>query len=90
MTSGIVRDIRTGRALFKTDSLTDTFIAQVSNTPQPFFMVHGRCTKLEVRMLVSDLKEMKEFPMVYDRQMPPDAILLFAGEPHELGFRLAS
>lgn len=93
MTGGIVRDIRTGRAMFKTESLNDTFINQISlllETQTPFYLVYGRCTKIDSRCLVDDMKSLDAFHVIYDCHIPSDWVLIFAGVPEELGFQVAS
>lgn len=86
---GIVRDIRTGRAVGRTDSLTETFVSQVNNlinTEVQFYIVHGRCRLYEQRSMITFLRDLDACPVVYDAQMPSDMVFIFEGEPSELGF----
>lgn len=86
---GTIRDIRTGRAIGKTKDLNETFTYQVQGlleSGEPFYMVYGRCTMQQSRRLVDDMKSLGTFPVIYDRQFPPDWVLLFSGQPEELGF----
>jgi len=88
MTSGTVRDIRTGRAIAKTNSLTHTFIAHVERLTEgdeDFYLVYGRCRHREVHDLVKKLRDM-DFTVIYDAQMPSDCLYIFEGQPEELGF----
>lgn len=90
MTHGTIRDIRTGRALARTSSLTESFahhIEDLLNTDEPFYLVYGRCRHSDVRALVTGLREtLKTVDVIFDARMPPDTVWAFAGEPHELGF----
>lgn len=89
-TPGTVRDIRTGRALARTSSLTDTFTSYVKflmEQEEQFYLVHGPLRHLEVRVLVSDLRQVLDgVPIIYDRQLGADRIYVFEGDPAELGF----
>lgn len=86
---GIVRDIRTGRAIGRTKSLSETFVQQVLDLlteDRDFYIVFGRCRHLEVREVVDELRTLEGFQVLYDPQMPADTIWLFDGDPEELGF----
>lgn len=89
MTSGTVRDIRTGRALHKTRDLSETFISYVqalTAAEEQFYVVFGRCRHEDVRETVDGLRSLSTFPVIFDRQMPSDTIWIFQGLPEELGF----
>jgi hypothetical protein len=88
MASGIVRDIRTGRALGRTSSLTDTFIAHVGamcNSGEDFYVASGPIRHTE---LVGALDVIRDsgITVVRDKCLPPDMLLIFSGTPEELGF----
>lgn len=88
MTRGTIRDIRTGRAIGRTASLTDTFIEHVSalaNAGETFYIASGPLRHLELVTVVAMLSE-HGFKCVRDRQLPPDMLLIFSGTPEELGF----
>jgi hypothetical protein len=89
LTEGTVRDIRTGRAIGKTRNLTETFVHQVQHLleqEEDFYVVYGRCQHQEVRKMMDFLNGLAGFPVVYDGQMPSDAVFIFSGSPDELGF----
>lgn len=88
MTKGIIRDIRTGRAIGKTSSLTETFVDQVRgllHQEQEFYIVYGRCRLQEQRDLIDFLKTL-DLTVVYDNHMTSDMVFIFSGSPEELGF----
>jgi hypothetical protein len=88
--SGRVVDIRTGRAIARTSSLTNTFIAHVQHLveqDQDFYLVYGRCRHQEIRVLIEDLREtLNSLEIIYDSRMPSDTVWIFDGLPEELGF----
>ena len=89
MTGGIVRDIRTGRAVGRTRSLTETFVKQTQFLIEEgiqFYMVTGRCRMIEQREMIDFLRSLGGFPVIFDPQMPSDTVFIFEGEPSELGF----
>lgn len=89
---GTVRDIRTGRAIARTDSLTVTFldhIATLHALGDPFYVVFGRCAHLDMRWCVEQIRSMG-VRAIYDKQMPTDKMWVFEGDPEELGFKEAS
>lgn len=93
MTGGVVRDIRTGRAIGRTRSLTETFVHQVQHMIEDdveFYVVYGRCQHKEVRDMVSFFRSLDGFPTLYDPQMPSDTAWIFEGDPGELGFAASS
>lgn len=89
-TPGIVRDIRTGRALAHTSSLTETFSIHVQHlldAEEQFYLVHGRIKHWDVRCLITDMRDiLEDVPIIYDPQMGSDRIYIFSGDPAELGF----
>jgi hypothetical protein len=86
---GTIRDIRTGRSIGRTSSLTKTFVAHIQalvESDMTFYVVFGRCRMKEQRQMVDDLRELEAFPVIYDSRMPSDTMWIFEGEPEELGF----
>jgi len=90
MTAGNVRDIRTGRAIGKTSSLTQTFVDHIQalmEQDMQFYLVHGRVRHLDVRVMLNDLREaLTAVEIIYDARMPSDTVWIFEGDPEELGF----
>jgi hypothetical protein len=87
--AGTIRDIRTGRAIGRTNSLTATFVQHIQalvEADTQFYIVFGRCRALEQRKLVEELRELDAFRVIYDARMPSDTMWIFEGEPEELGF----
>lgn len=85
---GIVRDIRTGRAIGRTANITAAFVDHVKflvEDDQEFYIVYGRCRHAEMHQAAHDMKEMG-LKVIYDKQMPSDTMWIFAGDPAELGF----
>jgi hypothetical protein len=85
---GNVRDIRTGRAMGRSDDLADTFIDRISTMRRmdvPCYVVTGPCRHLEMRTCV-DLMRQHGIIVIIDRQFKPDTFWLFEGDPSELGF----
>lgn len=85
---GFVRDIRTGRAIGRTNNITAAFVDQVKflvDDEQEFYIVHGRCRHSDLRKAAHEMKEMG-LKVIYDKQMPSDTMWIFAGDPAELGF----
>jgi hypothetical protein len=89
LTGGTVHDIRSGRAIGKTRSLSETFtkyvISLIENDNQ-FYVVHGRCQHREVREMITFLKELDDLKVIYDARMSPGTAFIFEGDPAELGF----
>lgn len=84
-----VRDIRTGRAIGKTDQLTELFVFQIKHlisSDTEFYVVHGPCRHREMREVLDTLGE--GIPVIYDRQIGSDLVYIFEGDPSELGFAL--
>lgn len=91
-TPGTVHDIRSGRAVSKTSSITDKFLMHIKfmvDSEKEFYVVSGVCRHEEVRSCVDELRKM-ELTVVFDRKMGADKLWLFEGKPEELGFRYAS
>jgi hypothetical protein len=89
MTGGTVRDIRTGRAIAKTASLSETFTSYVQGLIQQdeqFYLVYGRCQHLETRRLIDFFQNLDACPVIYDAKMGSDRVFIFEGDPAELGF----
>lgn len=91
-TSGKVIDIRTGRAIASTSSLTATWVDYIRllvEQDKTFYLVHGRCRHTDVRQMITDLKATLEgVPIIYDARMPSDTMWAFDGTPEELGFAI--
>jgi hypothetical protein len=89
-TSGKVVDIRTGRAIASTRSLTATWVDYIQllvEKEEPFYLVHGRNRHTDVREMITDLKQiLTDVPIIYDPRMPSDTMWAFEGTPDELGF----
>jgi hypothetical protein len=87
---GKIIDIRTGRAIGKTNSLTGTWLDYIKllvETDEPFYLVHGRCRHTDMREMITDLKQILDgVEIIYDKRMPADTMWAFSGEPEELGF----
>ena len=91
MPPGTIRDIRTGRAIGRTHSLSEIFADQVKNLidqEEDFYIVHGRCRYQHMRKLVHNLRDLEYVPLVYDPQFPSDTLWIFEGYPEELGFAI--
>lgn len=83
--SGTIRDIRTGRAIAKTNSITAVFleyVLELIHTQVPFYLVHGRCRHLEMRYCVDEFVGM-ELSVLYDPRMPSDTVFVFEGTADE-------
>jgi GTPase SAR1 family protein len=89
-TSGKIIDIRTGRAIASTDSLTASWVDYMQllvENDKPFYLVHGRCRHSDVRQMITELKQiLEDVPIIYDARMPSDTMWAFEGTPDELGF----
>lgn len=86
--SGFVRDIRTGRAIGRTNSITGAFVDHVKflvEEEQDFYIVFGRCRHADMRKAAHEMRDMG-LKVIYDKQMPSDTMWIFAGDPAELGF----
>jgi hypothetical protein len=85
---GTIRDIRTGRAIGRTDNLTELFLDQLialNKADIKCYVVSGPCRMLESRRAIDSLRE-TGITVIMDRQMGADRMYIFEGEPHELGF----
>lgn len=86
---GIVRDIRTGRAVGRTRSLSETFVNQIQafiEADMEFYVVFGPCRLLVQREMIDFLRDLDACPVICDKKMPPDVAFIFEGHPDELGF----
>jgi hypothetical protein len=86
---GKVIDIRTGRAIGSTSSLTHTFLDHVErllDDDKEFYIVYGRCKHRDVRQMVTDISVLDTVKVIYDGRMPSDTVWIFEGDPSELGF----
>lgn len=89
LTSGRVYDIRSGRAIGRTKSLNETFLRYVEGlmkNDMEFYIVFGRCQHYEVRTLVSYFQSLESLKVIFDARMGPDIVLIFEGDPSELGY----
>jgi hypothetical protein len=89
-TSGKIIDIRTGRAIASTTSLTASWVEYIQllvESEEPFYLVYGRNRHTDVREMITELKQiLDDIPIIYDARMPSDTMWAFNGTPDELGF----
>jgi hypothetical protein len=83
MTKGEVIDIRTGKRLRSTDSMTRDFlyyVLQMQRGGQKFYAVAGPVRAREIRKCIDSLKDMG-VKVRRDKTCKPDIILLLEGDP---------
>lgn len=89
-TSGKIIDIRSGRAIASTNSLTASWVEYIQllvENDKQFYLVHGRCRHTDVREMITDLKNiLDDIPIIYDPRFKADTMFCFEGTPDELGF----
>lgn len=85
--SGDIRDINSGRRIGKTSDLTRTFTAEYCRLVKQeteFFVLHGACRHLEMRLMLDLFQVLNpDVPVVFERWVPPEVVLLVEGRPDE-------